>query len=310
MLRHFFLTLSQSRPLEHTATRVGLVRRMTRRFVAGETRAEALQVVERLNADGLAVALDYLGESVADRDEALAHAQEYHHVLDAINARRLDSDISIKLTGMGLDLDEAFCYQNVRRLVEHAARLGNVVEIDMEASPYVDPTLRIYKRLVAEEGFRNVLVAIQAYLYRSERDVRELIEVGGRVRLVKGAYAEPPSVAFPSKRDVDANYVRLMRLMLSPEARQKGFFAAIATHDEAMIQATLDYVREQGIQPHEFEFQMIYGIRRRRQRELAAEGYAMRVYVPYGTHWYPYFMRRLAERPANVIFLLRYLFAA
>ncbi len=305
MMRQFFLTLSQSRPVETTVSRVGPVRRMTRRFVAGESRAEALHVVRALNADGLAVALDYLGESVADPDEARAHADEYVALLEAIRAGGLNSDVSLKLTGMGLDVDEELCYHHVRRVVELADRCENVVEIDMESSAYVEATLRIYKRLL-QEGFRNVLVAIQAYLYRSEQDVRELIALGGRVRLVKGAYAEPPDVAFPHKRDVDANFVRLMRLMLSPEARAQGFFAAIATHDEAMIRATVEYVREQRISPEEFEFQMIYGIRRRRQRELAADGYAVRVYVPYGTHWYPYFMRRLAERPANLLFLLRH----
>ncbi|MDQ7030033.1 MAG: proline dehydrogenase family protein [Ardenticatenia bacterium] len=306
MMRQLFLTLSQSRPVETTVSRVGPVRRMTRRFVAGETRGEALHVARTLNADGLAVALDYLGESVNDPDEARAHAEEYVSLLKAIRAQGVNSDVSLKLTGMGLDVDEELCYQHVRRVVEVADRHGNSVEIDMEASPYVEATLRLYKRLL-REGFRNVLVAIQAYLYRSEHDIRDLIAIGGRVRLVKGAYAEPPGVAFPQKQDVDANFVRLMRLMLGPEARATGFFAAIATHDEPMIRATLDYVSEQRIGPEAFEFQMIYGIRRRRQRELAAEGYTVRIYVPYGTHWYPYFMRRLAERPANLFFLLRHL---
>ena len=303
MLRKVFLRLSTSQTAERFITRFPPSRRMTRRFVAGDTMSEALEVVRTLNRQGLWAAIDFLGESVFERETAQAHRNEYLRLLEAIAREGLQADISLKPTALGLDIDFEFCYENLHTIAARAHQYGIRVEIDMESHPYVDPTLALYRRL-REAGF-DVLVALQAYLYRTEQDIRDLMPLAPRIRLVKGAYDEPPSVAFPAKADVDANFVRLMRLMFSPEAREQGVYPAIASHDEKMIAATLDEVRAQGIPADAFEFQMIYGIRTKRQLELAEQGYRMRVYVPYGTHWYPYFMRRLAERPANVIFLLK-----
>jgi len=281
-------------------------RRAARRFIAGETQEEALQVVRELNQRGLLATLDHLGENVTDAEEARAAAQEYLELLERIAELGLRSEVSLKLTQMGLDIDPELCRENVERIVAKAGELNNLVQIDMEGSEYTDRTLAIYEEL--RSRYDNVGVALQANLRRSERDLVRLIELGANVRLCKGAYREPASIAYQWKREVDRSYRRLMEMLLAPEARAKGAYAAIATHDERMIRYAKELVRRWGIGEDEFEFQMLYGIRRELQQRLADEGYRVRIYVSYGTEWYPFYMRRLAERPANVLFLLRNLF--
>ncbi len=307
MLRALFIGLSQSALIRKFVMAFPLSRRFARRFVAGEQLEEAITVIRRLNQQGLLATFDLLGEHVHTADEARPAADGYIRILDAIEHHALRSNISLKLTQMGLDIGEALCLTNLKRILEHARRYHNFVRIDMEGSNYTQRTLDVYYRLRGA-GFDNVGVVIQSYLYRSADDVQKLAECGARVRICKGAYSEPPTIAFPKKSDVDANYRRLVELMWSEQARAKGAVAALATHDENIIQWAKAEAKRRGIAKVQFEFQMLYGIRRERQLQLAAEGYRFRVYVPYGTQWYPYFMRRLAERPANVIFLLKNLF--
>jgi len=300
MLRAFFLYLSRNSQVQDWVVRLPVSRRWVRRFVAGERLEEALRVVEALQKSGAKAALDFLGENVRSAEEARQAQQAYQAALDEIHRRGLDCNISIKLTQMGLDLSPDLCFQLVRPIVAQAQAYGTDVEFDMESSAYTDATLRIVHRL--RDEFERVGVAIQAYLYRSEQDVWALIRRGIKVRLVKGAYREPPDIAFPTKRQVDANFVHLMEILLD-----SGHYHAIATHDARLIARAIDYARRKGLSPRAFEFQMLYGIRRDLQERLVREGWTLRVYVPYGTHWYPYFMRRLAERPANVLFLLRHI---
>jgi proline dehydrogenase len=301
MIRHFFLYLSQQRTLRRWMETHRAARRLTRRFVAGETLAEVLAVAAALSAEGIFTAVDHLGENVTSLAEAEGSTDAYMAALNEIAARNLPATVSIKVTQFGIDLSEAACLDNVRRLARRAKEIGSRVEIDMEATPYTDRTLNIATRTAAEFG--DIRCVIQAYLRRSEADIARLNQQAVQVRLCKGAYDEPPEVAFPSKRDVDENYVRLMKDLLS-----RGAYPAIATHDPRMIEATVSYAQEQGIGPDRFEFQMLYGIRRDLQRSLIARGFRLRLYVPYGTAWYPYFMRRLAERPANALFLARNFF--
>lgn len=302
MFRAFFIYLSHNTWLRRWLTRLGFARRMAARFVAGEQPEDAIRVVRALNEKGILASLDHLGENVISREDAQRARDDYLDILDCIAQYGLKSHVSIKLTQLGLDISDDFCAENVAQILARAARYNTFVRIDMEGSPYTQRTLDLYYRL--HQNHHNVGVVIQAYLYRSEADVRRLIQEGARVRLCKGAYKEPPDIAFPRKADVDANYVKLMEMMLSEEARKNGVHLAIATHDEKIINRAKQYVAEHHIRPDEFEFQMLYGIRRDLQERLAAEGYTVRVYVPYGSEWYPYFMRRLAERPANVWFLL------
>jgi proline dehydrogenase len=302
MFRAFFIYLSYSAWLRSGFTRLGLARRMAARFVAGEQLDDAVRVVRALNDKGILATLDHLGENVESREDAYRARDDCLRILDCIAQTGLRSHLSIKLTQLGLDIGDDFCRENVAQILDRAAQYQNFVRIDMEGSPYTQRTLDMYHRL--HQDYANVGIVIQSYLYRSEADVCMLIEAGARVRLCKGAYKEPPDVAFPQKADVDANYVKLMQMMLGDEARANGVHLAVATHDEKMIAATKQYVAEHNIQPDAFEFQMLYGIRRDLQERLAAEGYTVRIYVPYGSEWYPYFMRRLAERPANVWFLL------
>jgi len=276
-------------------------RRLSSRFVAGETLAEALSVARRVNEEGISVTLDHLGENVTSLGEAAASRDEYIHALDEIQAAGLNANVSIKLTQFGMDIDEAACRDNVERLVKLAAGHNSFVRVDMESSAYTGRTLRLVTDLHARYG--AVGTVIQAYLYRSEKDVEALCAKGIRIRLCKGAYLEPASVAFERKADVDRNFVHLMKILL-----QSGVYPAIATHDEAMIAETERFAAERRIPASAFEFQMLYGIRRDIQKRLASQGYRLRLYIPYGKAWYPYFMRRLAERPANVVFLARNLF--
>ncbi len=299
------LYLSKANWARQIVSKLSVAQMVAMRFVAGTTIAEAMTAAKDLNAKGMKVTLDFLGESVNNPAEARAARDEILAVIDAIAANGINGNVSVKLTQLGLRVDESLALDNVRRLLERAQIYNNKVRIDMEESAVTDVTLGVYRRLRDELGFgHRVGIVIQSYLYRSEEDVAELVENGAWVRLCKGAYAEPADVAFAVKADTDRNYVKLTELMLSETARQKGVYLGVATHDEKMIQATLDYVKANGISPQEFEFQMLYGIRRELQEKLIADGYQVRVYVPYGTAWYPYFMRRLAERPANLWFFI------
>jgi proline dehydrogenase len=272
--------------------------RVTSRFIAGHTLEREVAVCRRLNSEGILASLDHLGESVKSLEEAERSRDAYLSALEQIATLGLKATVSIKLTQLGLDFSEAECRANVEQLVHRAKTIGTSVEIDMESSEYVNRTLALVSDLHAKLG--SVRAVIQAYLYRSESDIEDLCRQSIPVRLCKGAYKEPSDVAFPHKPDVDQNYVRLMTKLF-----EYGTDPAIASHDERIVQQAVQYVRERNITSDRFEFQMLYGIRRDLQRRLASNGYRLRLYVPYGDAWYPYFMRRLAERPANVLFLVR-----
>jgi proline dehydrogenase len=272
--------------------------RVTSRFIAGHTLEREVAVCRRLNAEGILASLDHLGESVKSLEEAERSRDAYLSALDQIATLGLQATVSVKLTQLGLAFSEAACRTNVEQIVQRAKAIGTSVEIDMESSEYVDRTLVLVSDLHARFG--SVRAVIQAYLYRGESDIEDLCRKSIPVRLCKGAYKEPSDVAFPHKRDVDHNYVRLMTKLF-----EQGTDPALATHDERIIQQAVQYEKERNISPDRFEFQMLYGIRRDLQRRLVADGYRLRLYVPYGDAWYPYFMRRLAERPANVLFLAR-----
>ncbi|HZU12581.1 MAG TPA: proline dehydrogenase family protein [Chloroflexota bacterium] len=297
MLRPVLIRLSQESRLRTLASHNPVLRSMARRFVAGETLEEAIDVVRATNARDMTVTLDHLGENVQTAAQARAAAEDYCGMLAEITRAGVTSNVSLKLTQLGLDLGDDVAYENLRRVVDVAAQDDNFVRIDMENSEYVDRTLAIFYRLF--ETHRNLGVVIQSYLYRSEADVARLIEAGARVRLVKGAYLEPATVAYQDKADVDRNFVVLMEMLLA-----RGNYPAIATHDPAMIDATRNFAAQQGIEASRYEFQMLYGIRRDLQTELVRAGYNVRIYVPFGTEWYPYLMRRMAERPANLMFVL------
>jgi proline dehydrogenase len=301
MLRAAFIALSENRSLRHVAESSSLGHRVSSRFVAGTTIEEALKATRETNALGMSVSLDNLGENVTNAEEARDSAQLYHELLDRIEERGLNANVSLKLTHMGFDVDQPLAIGIVQRLVEHAREKHNFVRIDMEGSPYTQRTLDLVQEIHSRDGNRGAVGAvIQAYLRRSEADIQNLIAQGTRVRLCKGAYKEPPDIAFPDKSDVDASYVKLMKVLL-----KSGIYHGIATHDEKMIGATIAFAQAEKIPPTAFEFQMLYGIRRDLQRDLVKQGWRMRVYIPFGTEWYPYFMRRLAERPANALFVAR-----
>lgn len=304
MMRALLLRLSRNGALQSAFSKYRFAQRAARRFIAGERLEEAIAVVRELNSKNILATLDHLGENTTNEREAMAAADEYLTILDTIAQTKVQSEVSLKLTQMGLDISFELCLQNMRRILERARAHNNFVCIDMESSAYTDRTLDIYERL-RRDGFDNVGVVIQSYLRRSARDLERVIEWGAKVRLCKGAYQEPASIAFPSKRDVDAHYLKLLEMLFSPRAQEKGVYSAIATHDEKIIRWAIDYVQQRTIPKDRFEFQMLYGIRRDLQLKLAQQGYRMRVYVSYGTHWYPYFMRRLAERPANLLFLVK-----
>jgi len=280
-----------------------LGRRMAARFIAGEELEDALQVVRRLNAEGFMVTLDLLGESVQEAAEAEAACQAYVHILDRLAVEGLNSHVSVKLSQLGLAIDEGLACRHLKLLCACAAQYHNFVRVDMEGSAFTEATLRVFRTVSAPRHVAGIV--IQSYLYRSDKDVEELLKSGARIRLVKGAYNEPPAIAYRHKRDVDRSFSRLMEMMLS-----SGIYHAIATHDERLIAAAQEYARIHGIPPDRYEFQLLYGIRRHLQRALLRQGARVRLYVPYGRQWYAYFMRRLAERPANLLFLLRNLFRA
>jgi proline dehydrogenase len=307
-MRSFFLALSRSERLRQMATKFGPAQAVVRRFVAGETVEEAIAVVHQLNQEGLHATLDHLGEEVTSASQAGQATAQILGLLEAIEASDVQSGVSIKLTQLGLAFDPDLAAENLERIVGRAAQAGRFVRIDMESSEYVQPTLDLFEALW--QRHKNLGVVIQSYLHRSDRDIARLIELGAPVRLVKGAYDEPPEIAYAQKSDTDESFIRLMEQLFSARALASGVFPAIATHDTTLIEWAKAHTRRRNICPESFEFQMLYGIRPGLQRQLATEGYRVRVYVPYGEQWYPYFMRRLAERPANVLFLLHNLLRA
>ena len=298
MIRNTLLYLSNQPRVFKFVRNNRLAKHFANRFVAGETLEEAVGVVRALNARGISASLDLLGESVSSERDARAARDDYLKILDRIREARLDANVSLKLTAMGLDIDHELCVGVMQDILALAQQYDSFVRIDMEASAYTEDTLRMFEERLYPTYKANVGVVLQSYLYRTFADVEHMNGLRARVRICKGAYKEPPSVAYPEKKDVDANYVKCMReLMLN------GNYPGIATHDPAMINEAKRWAKEQGIAKERFEFQMLYGIRRDLQQSLVKEGYRMRVYVPFGTQWYPYLMRRLAERPANVAFI-------
>lgn len=306
-MRSVLLAASDSRWLRRNAPRIGFIRRAVTRFMPGEDAASALDAAQVLAPEGIGTVFTNLGENVADLAEAEGVTAHYLDLLDQIAARGLPSEVSIKLTQMGLDIDKSQCLANVRRLVDRANALGTYVWIDMEQHPYVDGTLELYHAVRRE--YPKVGVCLQAYLYRTPTDLDGVIAVGGGVRLVKGAYREPASVAFPKKSDVDAAYVTLAKRMLDADARAGGFDAVFGTHDQQIVQAIQRHAEAAGLARDAYEFALLYGIQRAVQQRLARDGYGIRVLISYGSFWFPWYMRRLAERPANVWFVVRTMFA-
>jgi proline dehydrogenase len=301
MMRTLLLELSESKRLAAWVISNGATRGLARRFVAGEELDEAIAAARASNEEGLMASLDYLGENVLSEADARRARDAYLGIFDRLAQEKLDANVSLKLTQLGLDLSEERCQSLVETIVSRAAGYGNFVRIDMEGSAYTHRTMELVKRVRARSD--AVGVVVQSYLYRSEQDLKDLLRIGCRIRLCKGAYQEPPEIAFPRKADVDANYIRLMQLLLA-----SGIYHGIATHDPRMIAATIRFAAERGLAKNKFEFQMLYGIRTDLQHRLVRDGYRMRVYIPYGRDWFPYFMRRLAERPANLMFFVRNLF--
>jgi len=298
MLRSILLKFSESKSFAHWVTTNATTRRMSHRFVAGETLEEALQVARASNDAGMHATLDYLGENVSTTEDAQKARDAYLEIFDRIAEERLHANVSCKLTQLGLDISPEFCEGLVLSIAERAAANDSFLRIDMEGSAYTQRTVDLVKRVRAQTP--TVGTVIQSYLYRSESDVNDLLSVGCRIRLCKGAYKETVEVAYPRKADVDGNYIRLMRMLLP-----SGFYHGIATHDPKMIAATIRWAAEKQISKDDFEFQMLYGIRTDLQRQLVRDGFRLRIYIPYGRDWFPYVMRRLAERPANLMFFLR-----
>jgi proline dehydrogenase len=301
MLRAFFIGLSDSKQLRHFAEHSPLGLRVSSRFVAGTQLDDVIHATETVNGWGASVSIDNLGENVTNADESRHSAELYHRLLDEICTRKLNANVSLKLTHMGLDVSEELAFRLVTELVEHAVRINSFVRVDMEGSPYTQRTLDFVRQLHRLPGHAGrVGTVIQSYLYRSEPDVNDLLSERIRIRLCKGAYKEPAEIAFPQKTDVDANYIKLAKIML-----KSGVYHGLATHDERIIAEMKRFATAERIPASAYEFQMLYGVRRDLQQELVREGYRLRVYIPFGTEWYPYYMRRLAERPANVLFIAR-----
>jgi proline dehydrogenase len=300
LTRSALIYLSRQEGLKEFAARFSLFKKLTTRFIAGETIDEAIAAIREVNAHGCTASFDHLNEGVTNAKATEAEVTEYLNVLARIDDTGIKSNVSIKLTQFGLEIDPELAYRNARRIVEDAKRRGNFVRVDMEGSNVTQVTLDIFNRLRSEFELNDVGIVVQSYLYRTREDVAALLKIPARIRLCKGAYNEPAEVAYPQKKDNDDNYVRVMQMLLG-----SGVYHGIATHDPKMIDATIDFTQREGIGKDAFEFQMLYGIRRDLQEQLARDGYGMRVYVPYGKHWYPYFMRRLAERPANIWFVLK-----
>jgi proline dehydrogenase len=298
-MRQSLLWLSEQRRIFNFVRKNRVARKFASRFVAGETIEEAVEATQELAGRGITASLDFLGESVTMESEAVAARDQYLEMLDRLAAARQQVNVSVKLTQMGLDISEDLCYANMERILDKAAALRGFVRLDMESSEYTQKTLDFFTQRLYQKYREHCGVVIQSALRRSERDIEDLIALRARVRLCKGAYLEPPDVAFPEKKDVDKNYLLLLERLLL-----KGNYPGIATHDEAIIRHARQFAQTQGIEPERYEFQMLYGIRRDLQVRLRQTGYNIRVYIPFGTQWYPYLMRRLAERPANIAFIL------
>jgi len=304
MLRSLFIGLSESKRLRRFAEQSPLGLRFSSRFVAGTQLDDVIRAAQVVNEWGASVSIDNLGENVTNADESKHSAELYHRLFDEISARKLNANVSLKLTHMGFDVSEDLAFGLVTELLDHAVRINNFVRVDMEGSPYTQRTLDFVRELHRLPGHAGkVGTVIQSYLYRSETDANDLLSERIRIRLCKGAYKEPPEIAFPKKADVDANYQKLARTLL-----KSGVYHGIATHDERIIAAIKQFARAENIPASAYEFQMLHGVRRDLQQQLVREGYGLRVYIPFGTEWYPYFMRRLAERPANVFFIARQMF--
>ena len=298
MLRNTLLYLSAQPTVFKFVRNNGIAKKFARRFVAGETAEEALAAVKALNAKGITASLDLLGESVHNEAEARASGRDYIRLLDQIRERNLDANVSVKLTAMGLDISEELCISIMHEVLDRAQQHHTFVRLDMESSEYTERTLRLFEQRLYPAYPETVGIVLQSYLYRTTADVERAIQLKCRVRLCKGAYKEPASVAYPEKADVDANYVRCMQHLM-----RQGNYPGLATHDEAIIRHAKKFAADEKIPTDRYEFQMLYGVRRDLQDQLVAEGYRLRVYVPFGTQWYPYLMRRLAERPANLAFI-------
>jgi proline dehydrogenase len=305
-MRRVLLAGSTNAWLRDRATRTAFVRRAVSRFMPGESVEDALRAAAELKPQGITTILTKLGENLTGVDEAEEVTRHYLDVIDRIAAAGLDAQISVKPTQLGLDLDRALCERNLDRLLERAGERNNFVWIDMESSPYVDPTLALYRRARAQTA--RVGIALQAYLYRTAHDVESLVPLGAAIRIVKGAYLEPPDVAFPRKADVDANYFTLCTRLLAPDARVPGALLHIATHDVPLADRLAAHIAERHVPLSAYEFAMLYGIQRGQQQRLAREGRRLRVLISYGEYWFPWYMRRLAERPANIWFVLRTVF--
>jgi proline dehydrogenase len=305
-MRKVLLAGSTNPWLRDRATKTAFVRRSVSRFMPGEQIDDAIRAAAELQPQGITTILTKLGENLTRTEEAEEVTQHYLEVLDRIAASGLDAQISVKPTQLGLDLDRGLCERNLDRLIARAEERNNFVWIDMESSPYVAPTLELYRRTRANTT--RIGIALQAYLYRTEQDVESLVPLGAAIRIVKGAYLEPADVAFPRKADVDANYHRLCTRLLAPDARKPGALLHIATHDVALADRLLAYIAQQNVPPSAYEFAMLYGIQRGQQLRLAREGRRVRVLISYGEYWFPWYMRRLAERPANMWFVVRTLF--
>ncbi len=301
--RSTLLYLSRHEGLKDFAVRFRPFKKLTTRFVAGEDIEEAIAAIREINNHNATASFDHLNESVTSAAETEEEVREYLNILARIDETGIRSNVSIKLTQFGLAIDPELTYKNARTVVADAARRGNFVRVDMEQSSVTQVTIDIFKRLRAEFGLNDVGIVLQSYLRRTLADAEDLLKIPARIRICKGAYNEGPDVAFPDKRDVDENYIRVMKLLLS-----SGTYHGIATHDPKMIDATVEHMQKEGISKNAFEFQMLYGVRRDLQEQLARDGFNVRIYVPYGKHWYPYFMRRLAERPANIWFILKNVF--
>ena len=298
MLRSTLLYLSNQQRIFNFVRNNRLAKRFANRFVAGETLDTALAAVRALNAKGMSASLDLLGESVSNETEARQTGRDYLRILDRIHEERLDGNVSLKLTAMGLDISEDLCVAVTQGVLDRAQQYGIFVRLDMEASAYTERTLRLFEDRLYPSYKEHVGIVLQSYLYRTMQDVQRANQLRCRVRICKGAYQEPATVAYPEKKDVDGNYVRCMQALML-----EGNYPGLATHDETIIAEAKRFAKEKGIGPERFEFQMLYGVRRDLQEQLVRESYRMRVYVPFGTQWYPYLMRRLAERPANLAFI-------
>ena len=308
MFRSFFIYLSQKGNFKNCIEKFPPTKKLVDRFVAGESLEDAINVIRELNSKGIMVTLDKLGESVSDEEKIREVVEEYKRMLKRINEENLSSTISIKLTHLGLLVSEERAYDSVKEILKFAKEMNNRVCIDMENSPYTEKTLKIYERALKEFG--NVGVAIQAYLRRTLDDLKRLSSMGAEVRLCKGAYKEPKEIAYQKKNEVDENYKKGLEILFSEESLEKGTYPCVATHDEKLIDFTYELVKKRNIPPEKFEFQMLYGIRRDLQEKIVRDGFRIRVYVPYGKDWYPYFMRRMGERPANLFFVIKNIFRA